>query len=239
MLEIQDISKKFGGNIAVRNVSIDVARGEILGIIGPNGAGKTTLLNIISGVYRTDTGNIYLNDELISNLNDYEITRRGVGRTYQITRLFENMTLVENLLVPFAWTFTWSREREQDLRKKAVDTLEIFDIARLKDELAMHLSGGQQKLVELARVTMMDSDLMLLDEPFYGIHPTLKKRTIDYIKKSNETKDKTFIVISHDVGSIMGLCREVVVMVAGELIAKGKPEVIRNNDEVIKAYLGT
>lgn len=234
MIRVHNVTKEFGGVVAVENFSLKVKRGVLLGLIGPNGAGKTTLVNLISGFYRPDAGEIYFKNERISGLRPYEIARKGIGRTFQITRVFEEITCLENMLVPF----TWRPEKLWSIKDRAIELLKFFGLFNLVDELAGNLSGGQQKLLELARVSMLDPEFFILDEPFYGIHPTLKNKIITNIRTMNDTYDKTFLIISHDMTSIMGTCKEIAVMNAGKLISLGSPEAIRNDERVIEAYLG-
>jgi len=234
ILRVTGLTKRFGGITAVDNVTLNVKQGEILGLIGPNGAGKTTLLNLICKLLDPDSGQIYFKNENISNLQPHQIALKGIGRTFQITRVFRKMTTLENMLVPA----THFRETLGKLREKACELLNFFEILHLKDEFAENLSGGQQKLLEIARVSMLNPFIFLMDEPFYGIHTVLKSKILEKIRVMSEIQNKTFIIISHDIPSIMGVCREIVVMSGGRLIANGPPKEIRENKEVIEAYLG-
>lgn len=233
-LEVHNLTKRFGGVAAVQNISFCVKKAEILGLIGPNGAGKTTLINLICGSLKRDAGKIYFKGEAIEGLSPYKIAQRRIGRTFQITKVFRKMTTLENMMVPA----TWLSGKFQDFVERAFKFLEFFELMDLKDELAGNLSGGQQKLLELARASMMDPELLLLDEPFHGVHPTLKDKIIGYIKSTNKSLGKTFIVSSHDIPSIMGLCERLIVMNAGYVIATGAPKDIRRDEKVHEVYLG-
>lgn len=231
ILEVRNLTKKFGGLIAVRNVSLALEKGDVLGLIGPNGAGKTTLINVVSGIYRPDGGRIYFKGSRIDGLEPYKIARRGLCRTFQIPKLFDKMTVIENLLVP-----AYAIEAES-IYGKAVDTLKFIGLEHLMHERAMNLSGGQKKLLEFGRVLMLDPEVMLLDEPFAGVAPSIKEQIMKLIKELSE-QGRSFLIVSHDMPSVFGLCERIAVMSAGEKIAEGAPESIRNDIRVIEAYLG-
>jgi branched-chain amino acid transport system ATP-binding protein len=233
MLNINDLTKNFGGVVAVDNVSLEVRKGTILGLIGPNGAGKTTLINLITGMEKADAGQVFFKHKKVTNMKPHEIARLGMGRTFQISRVFRGMSVLENLCVPRLWRY----ENLDSIEKKADEVLKFFDLAHLKDELAGNLSGGQQKLCEMARISMMDPDLYLLDEPFVGVHIVIKTKILDSIVSLNKM-GKTFVIISHDIPDIMNTCDRVVVLSSGTLIADGDPEEVRHNQTVIEAYLG-
>jgi len=234
MLEVMNLTKRFGGLLAVNNLSLRLEKGTILGLIGPNGAGKTTVINTITGIYRPDSGSIHFKKERIDGLPIHETVRRGIGRTFQITELFRNLTVTQNMLVPA----TWQIKKLREPCKRADELLEFFELRHMKDEMAANLSGGQQKLLDLAVVSMLDPELLLLDEPFFGVHPVLKKKILDKVKVMHQEMGKTFVIISHDIATVMYCCESVVVMSAGEIIAFGTPNEIQKDERVIEAYLG-
>lgn len=234
MLKIVNLTKSFGGVVAVNNVSLKINKGTVLGLIGPNGAGKTTLMNLISGLIKPDCGKILLKNQNLTNMEPHQIARLGVSRTFQLTRVFNEMTVLENL-VGIAYT----KYKHLDfIMKKSMNLLELLELTRLKDELAINLSGGQQKLLEIGRACVTDPEILLLDEPFVGVHPKLKAIMIKFIQQLKEEKNLTILLISHDMKTVVELCDEVVAMNEGRLIARGTPEKIQKNKEVIEAYLG-
>jgi len=236
-LKIRNVVKKFGALVAVNNVSLDVNENSLLGIIGPNGAGKTTLFNIITGVYPPDGGAVFLNGDNITSLKPHEIVEKGLGRTFQIPRIFFDMTVLENMLVPII-NIKISRNKERkELEEKALEILNKVRLVRLKDMYGEGLSGGQQKLLEFARVLMLDPKVILLDEPFAGVDPVIKEQIKEMIIKRH-SEGTTLVMISHDIPSIMEVCEEVAVLSAGKLIVRGKPKEVARDKRVIEAYLG-
>jgi branched-chain amino acid transport system ATP-binding protein len=234
-LNVNKISKNFGGLQALRNVSFSVRGPELIGLIGPNGAGKTTLTNILDGAIKPSSGTVYLNGRRIDTLPPYAVARAGLGRTFQVTRAFRRMTVMENLLVPAMAMHTTARQK--DFIEKAKEILEFLTIEHLQNEYARALSGGQQKLLELARLLMLDPDIIILDEPFAGVHPRLMEIIYRYITEVN-AQGKAFIIISHDMDTIFTLSRRLLVLNYGDLIADGDPATVRDDPEVKKAYLG-
>ena len=226
-LRVSNLVKRFEGVVAVNNVSFSVEKGEVVGIIGPNGSGKTTLLNLISGLIKPDRGEVYIKGKAVDP-KPHEIALKGVGRTFQIPKLFHTMTVLENMLVPVV--------EDENKRKKAEELLKFFELYHLKDELAGNLSGGQQKLLEIARVMMLDPSILLMDEPFAGVHYKIVNRIVDHIKELRG--EKTFLIVSHDMHTIFGLCDRMLVMNEGKVLAEGTPEEIRRSKEIIKIYLG-
>jgi len=225
------VRKSFGGVRAVNGVSLALEPGRIYGLIGPNGSGKTTLFNCITGVERRDGGRILLDDARIDGLEPYQIARRGVGRTFQMIRVFPEMTALENLLV----VTTGPREAAQ---ARARELLDFVKLAPLADEYAGNLSFGQQKLVEFVRMLMRDPSLVLLDEPAAGVNRTLLNELLDAVRRLRDA-GKTILLVEHDMKVVMGLCETVFVLDHGEKIAEGPPGVIQTDERVIEAYFGT
>lgn len=232
LLKIEKLVKRFGGVVAVNNCSFDIKDRELVGLIGPNGSGKTTIFNLITGIYKPDFGDIYFKDELISGLKVHEISRRGIGRTFQILKVFPKMSVVENMLVAGV-----EKQKGKAERALAFELLQLVDLSNLKDEFAGNLSYGQQKLLEFAMALMSDPTLILLDEPASGLNPIILKRLTDYIRELNR-KGKAFVIIEHNIPFVMGICERVIVLSSGEKIAEGPPEAIRGDKKVIEAYLG-
>jgi branched-chain amino acid transport system ATP-binding protein len=249
MLEVQRVDKSFGGLMAVFNCSLNVQEGSITGLIGPNGAGKTTLFNVITGYYKPDKGKIIFQGEEIAGLAPHQIFQKKVYRTFQITREFAQMTVLENvMLMPDQQTGekiwnTWLRpgqvrRQEKALKEKALEVLEFVELIDLKDEYAGSLSGGQKKLLELARSMMAEPKMVLLDEPGAGVNPTLMRKLVANIVQLCEEKKITFFLIEHDMDLVMNLCNPVIVMSEGRKLAEGPPEEIRRDERVLEAYLG-
>ncbi len=230
ILRIDDVVKKFGEVVALDHCSFDIQPGSITGLIGPNGAGKTTLFNLITGVLEPDSGHIYFKDEKITGKKPYEIARKGVGRTYQIVRIFPKMTLLENLIVVGVG-------KERKVIEKAMDLLRLVRLSEKKDDYASDLSFGQQKLLSLAQVLMLEAELILLDEPAAGINPTLQNELMELIHRLNEG-GKTFIVVEHDMNVIMGHCQNVIALNYGQKIAEGSCSVIQKDETLLEHYFG-
>nr|WP_290669083.1 ABC transporter ATP-binding protein [Ardenticatena sp.] len=234
-LEVKRIVKNFGGLQALKGVSFTIDSPQLVGLIGPNGAGKTTLTNIITGMLAPTSGEIWLNGERIDGMRPYAIARRGLGRTFQVTRAFRRLTVMENMLVP-----ALARNPRADrhaMEQKAREILAFLTLDHLTNEYARSLSGGQQKLLELGRLLMLDPQIIILDEPFAGVHPRLQRTIYDYIRRVREA-GKAIILISHDMESIFTLSERLMVLNFGELIADGPPDEVRRMPEVIDAYLG-
>ena len=233
-LEVDQVHKYFGGIPALQGVSLKVEKGKIHGVIGPNGAGKTTMFNVINGVYTPNEGRVIFKDRRITGLKPNKIASLGIGRTFQVARVFNEMTLMENMMVPLIPR----RVSTTEGKKKASELLEMAELIHLKDQLGVEISGGQKKLLEFMRTMMADPELVLLDEPFAGVNPALIERLIEITFELNRTRGKTFLLISHDIPSVMKLCKNLTVLSAGTTIAEGESEKIRHDPAVIDAYLG-
>jgi branched-chain amino acid transport system ATP-binding protein len=249
MLEVKNISKSFGGLKAVSDCSLQVQEGSITGLIGPNGAGKTTLFNLITGHFKPDTGNITFQGHEIGGLAPHQVFEKKIYRTFQITREFAQMSVLENLMLmpenqagERIWN-TWFRpstvrKQEMAIKEKALEVLEFVELIDLKNEYAGSLSGGQKKLLEIARSMMADPQMVLLDEPGAGVNPTLMKKLIANIEALRDERGITFFLIEHDMDLVMNLCDPVIVMSEGNKLAEGTADEIKNNEEVMEAYLG-
>ena len=248
MLELANVAKHFGGLRAVEDVSFVLRQGTIGGLIGPNGAGKSTLFNTIAGGFKPTSGAISFNGKRIDGLRPDRIYANGIARTFQIPRPFGAMSVLENMLVAPTgqsgerfWNPIFRngrvRAEERASRDKATEILEFVKLARLADQPACNLSGGQLKLLELGRSLMSDPKLILLDEPGAGVNPTLLGDIIDRIAQLN-ARGVTFLIIEHNMDLVMNLCRPVIVMAAGKLLMQGEPQDVRSDPRVLEAYLG-
>ncbi len=240
LLQTQELSKSFGGIKAVNDCTFEVEKGSISALIGPNGAGKTTVFNLISGLLKPDSGSITFIGERIEGKQPHQVTRRGVSRTFQISRDLQEMTLLENLIVQspttsFADLFKGSMlEHERD---HALELLDFVGITHLAEEKSKNLSYGQKKLMEFASTLMTEPRLILLDEPAGGVNPALLDEIMERIQLLNK-RGITFLIVEHNMDVVMNLCDPVIVMAYGTVLAKGAPQDIQNNEEVLEAYLG-
>ncbi len=249
MISIDDVSKSFGGIVAVDHCTFEIKRGSITGLIGPNGAGKTTLFSMIAGFIRPDQGRIVFDDQDITALAPYQRFHLGLVRTFQIPQTFQRMSLRENLMVTPPHQSgenllkAWFRpglvaRQERQVREKADNVLEFLELTHVADELAGNLSGGQKKLLELGRSLMTDAKMVLLDEPGAGVNPTLMVKLTKMIRRLNEEMGYTVCIIEHDMDVVSELCAPVICMSQGSVIAQGSMDDIRANDHVLEAYLG-
>ena len=250
MIVVEDIHKHFGGLRAVDGASLEIETGTITGLIGPNGAGKTTLFNVIAGHYTPTSGRVLLDGEDISGLAPHDLFAKGLLRTFQIAHEFSTLTVRENLMmVPDnqsgeSLLSTWLNrkkvaEEEERVRAKADEVMAFLEISHVADELAGNLSGGQKKLLELGRTMMVDAKIVFLDEVGAGVNRTLLNTIGDAILRLNKERGYTFCMIEHDMEFITRLCDPVICMAEGKVLAKGTAEDVKNNEEVIEAYLGT
>ncbi len=249
VIDVQNVSKRFGGLRAVNKCSLRVERGSITGLIGPNGAGKSTLFNLVAGNITPDSGKIIFDGQDVTGLKPHQLFHRGMLRTFQIAHEFSNMTALENLMmVPpgqpgESLVTTWFtpgsvKEAERHVRQKALDVIDFLKLGHVKHELAGNLSGGQKKLLELGRTMMVDAKVVLLDEVAAGVNRTLLQDLAANIERMNQELGYTFFVIEHDMDLIGRLCDPVIVMAQGEKIAEGPMSEIRANPEIIEAYFG-
>ena len=250
ILQVQDLTKAFGGLRAVNHCSFAVQPGTITGLIGPNGAGKTTIFNLITGFLNPDGGAIYFQGRRIDGLPPHEIVHRGLLRTFQIPRELKRMTVLENLMVVppgqtgenvwVSWLLPWRVNRqERAIQRQALEVLDFLRLRPLANEYAGNLSTGQKKLLELARILMAQPTLALLDEPGAGVNPSLLNLLIDDIRRACVERKVTFLLIEHNMNLVMNLCDPVVVVRNGALLTQGTPAAVRANPEVMAAYLGS
>jgi branched-chain amino acid transport system ATP-binding protein len=249
ILEINRLSKFFGGLAAVSDCSIKVKKGTITGIIGPNGSGKTTLFNLIAGNIKSSSGNVLFNREEITDVPSYELFSKGLLRTFQIAHEFTNLTVLENLmmvpgnqsgekLMNALFKPSLVEKEETDIKDKAKEVVEFLNLGHLSNELAGNLSGGQKKLLELGRTMMVDAKLVLLDEVGAGVNRTLLKDIGTAIEKLNREKGYTFCMIEHDMDFIERLCDSVIVMAEGSVLFEGSVDNAKKDEKVIESYLG-
>jgi branched-chain amino acid transport system ATP-binding protein len=235
LLQIENLAKDFGKLRAVDDLSLGLAEGEIRGLIGPNGSGKTTLINLISGVYKPTSGGVYFFGKRIDRLPPEKITQEGIMRTFQVARLFGDMTVFENMLIP---AFTQGMGKRQ-ASHRAKELLDFSLLGRLSNEPARNLSGGQGMLLQIVRGFMRQPlRLYLLDEPFAGVHPVIKDVMIETIQKMNRDEGVTFLIVSHELTTIRRLCSRISVLHAGKLISEGTMKEVANDPRVIDSYLG-
>lgn len=238
VLEIQGMSKAFGGLQAVKNFGLQVRKGDLIGIIGPNGAGKTTVFNMITGFIRPDSGEIWFQGEDITRLKPFQIVNRGLCRTFQLVDLFKEMTALENVMIPcFSHRASQGRPKEEKPWKVAMTFLEEVGLSNRFNELAKNLAFGELRLLDIARAMATHPDILLLDEPFSGLDVEDAAVLSSAIKQMHQ-KGQTMIIIEHRLRDLLKLVERVVVIVFGEKMAEGTPQEIMSNPKVVNAYLG-
>lgn len=248
-LRMENVVMKFGGVVAANNLNINVEKGKITALIGPNGAGKTTAFNVITGVYSPTSGNVYYNDEKITGLSPDKITKRGIARTFQNIRLFNNLTVLDNILIAthlnVKSNFISSAVRmprsvweEKHMVKKSEELLDKLGLLEVKNEVSSSLPYGQQRRLEIARALATDARLLLLDEPAAGMNPHETMKLTEFIRSIREEFDLTVFMIEHHMDLVMEISDKIYVLDFGQLIAEGTATEIKNNPRVIEAYLG-
>jgi len=246
LLRTEAITKAYGGVQALSGATVAVEEGTVAGLIGPNGSGKTTLFNVITGYARPDAGQVLFRDRAITGYAPDKVFAAGIGRTFQLTRIFPRLTVIENMLIA-----AQSRDRPKNLlagfgrgawtqhRRHAQELLAFAGIERHAEVLAGSLSYGQRKLLELAYVLVADPAVLLLDEPAGGVNPTLINHIADRIRLLNAQQGKTFLLVEHNMEFVMGLCSTITVLESGADVVSGPPEIVRTDKRVLDAYLGT
>ena len=247
-LNVQGLRKVYKSRLALMDFNISVTRGEVVSLLGPNGAGKTTFFDLISGFQNADSGSIFLKDKDISNAQPYKIARMGMVRTFQLTKVFDRMTVMENLLFSgsnikndsFLRSFIKLNSQklyENSLREKANEIMNDLNIGHMANSYARELSGGQKKLLELARSIINEPEILLLDEPLAGVNPKLAEDILSLITKLSDS-GITIVMVEHNIEAVMKISERIVVLAEGSLIADGIPNEIRTDNNVIEAYLG-
>ncbi|HRO66039.1 MAG TPA: ABC transporter ATP-binding protein [Pseudobdellovibrionaceae bacterium] len=249
MLDVRSITMQFGGLKAVDSLAFQIKKGQLVGLIGPNGAGKTTAFNMLTGVYRPTSGDILFNGSSIVGLRPYQISRRGIARTFQNIRLFRELTVLENVLIAFhqhVKSRTWSAilqtksflDEEEELRAKALSLLKVFCLDRKAEEVSSSLPYGEQRKLEIIRALATKPQLILLDEPAAGMNHSETHQLMETIAQIRKEFDLTVLLIEHDMKLVMGICENIVVLDHGVKIEEGNAPHVRSSQKVIEAYLG-
>lgn len=249
MLEVKGLGISFGGLKAVDNFNISIEKGQLYGLIGPNGAGKTTVFNLLTGVYKPNSGTILLDGKNITGKSNIEINREGIARTFQNIRLFKGLSVLDNVKVGLHNHHAYSmlagifrlpsyRKQEKIMNEKAMELLKVFDLDSEAQTLASNLPYGKQRKLEIARALATDPKLLLLDEPAAGMNPNETQELMDTIRFVRDKFDMTILLIEHDMRLVSGICEELTVLNFGSVLCQGKTSDVLNNPEVIKAYLG-
>ena len=251
VLETKELGISFGGLKAVQNVNLKIKKNEIYGLIGPNGAGKTTVFNMLTGVYKPTTGTFYLNGEELRGLSQEKINHKGIARTFQNIRLFNNMTVIRNVMVglhnqpefecgilPTILRFPKQFRVEKSMVERAEELLKIFGLYEAKNTLACNLPYGKQRKLEIARALATNPKLLLLDEPAAGMNPQETAELVETIRFVRDKFDMTVLLIEHDMNLVTGICDNVTVLNFGTTLAEGKTEDVLADPEVVRAYLG-
>ena len=249
MLETKNLGISFGGLKAVDGLSLKIEKGQLYGLIGPNGAGKTTAFNLLTGVYKPTMGNFFLDGEKMTGHNTVEINKKGIARTFQNIRLFKQLSVLDNVKVGLHNNFKYSTAEgilrmpaffrtEKEMDKKAIELLEVFDLAEEKDYMASNLPYGKQRKLEIARALATSPKLLLLDEPAAGMNPNETQELMDTIRFVRDNFDMTILLIEHDMRLVSGICEEITVLNFGTVLAQGETSKVLKDPEVVKAYLG-
>lgn len=249
LLETKDLTMKFGGLLAVDKFDIKINNNELVGLIGPNGAGKTTVFNMLTGVYSPSKGSIFINYNDVTGKSPYQIVNNGVARTFQNIRLFKDLTVLDNIKIAyhnqtkysvldgiFRSKKYWQEEANAD--KKAIEFLKIFNMEDYAQTLAKNLPYGKQRKLEIARALATKPKILMLDEPAAGMNPQETRELMETIDLIKDKFDISILLIEHDMHLVMGICERIIVVNYGKIIAKGSPDEIRDNPDVIKVYLG-
>jgi branched-chain amino acid transport system ATP-binding protein len=249
LLKINKLSKEFGGLKAVANFNIEINEGELIGLIGPNGAGKTTAFNLMTGVYEPTSGEMTFAGKSLLGLKPYEVTQRGIARTFQNIRLFSDLSVLDNVKIAYHFHVKYGLleavlrmgryySEEDEIEQKALKCLKMFKLEDRRDEIAKNLPYGEQRRLEIARALAAQPQLLLLDEPAAGMNPQETHELMKMIRWIRDELKLTILLIEHDMSLVMGVCERIYVLDYGSIIAEGTPEEIRNNPCVIEAYLG-